>query len=158
MTIPTALSPRECALMRRVATGQRVVEAGALLGASTILLAKVASKLTSIDRHEGYSGPTLRPFLHHLHHFGVAGNVDVRVGEAALHLPTVAADVAFIDLTGTLDVTLQAMWATTASILMIHDTQRQHCDGVAKAIALAGGRAIAQADTLSVVWVPKQRR
>jgi hypothetical protein len=151
MAIPCALSLRERTEMVRWARGKRVVEAGALLGGSTVTLASVAASVISIDRHVGYTGPTLRTFMANLYHAGVASKVDVRVGDAIALLPNAPADIAFIDLTGTFDVTLKALQAVRAPIVMIHDTERQRCGGVAQAIKAMGGRALAQVDTLAVV-------
>lgn len=137
--------------MTRYAAGRRVVEAGALLGGSTVTLAAVAAHVTSIDRHVGYSGPTLRPYLANLARCGVAGRVTPHVGDAADWLAVTPADVAFIDLTGTYDVTLAALRAVRAPVVLVHDVGRVRCDGVAAAIAAVGGRILEHVDTLAVV-------
>lgn len=149
--IPCALSAAERNLLASMARGRRVVEAGALLGGSTVTLAKVATTVVSIDRHEGYSGPTLRPFLANLDRCGVRSRVDVRVGDAAHLLTSVDADVAFVDLTGTYEVTLAALWAVRAPVVLVHDVDRQRCEGVARAIRMVGGVGLAQVDTLAVL-------
>jgi protein-L-isoaspartate O-methyltransferase len=78
--IPTALSLPEARELARLAEGRRVVEAGALLGFSTVVLARAAASVVSVDRHEGYDAPTLGKFLRNLDRFGVQGRVEVRVG------------------------------------------------------------------------------
>jgi hypothetical protein len=87
--IQTALSNSECTLLRRIAAGRRVVEAGALLGFSTVLLASVAASVVSIDRHEDYGPSTWRPYRSNLVRFTVLAehhdelaNTNVRVALA----------------------------------------------------------------------------
>lgn len=151
MDIPCALSPRERAVLQRWARWRRVVEAGALLGGSTVTLASVAAHVTSIDRHEGYSGPTLRPYLANLDRYGVRPRVRPLVGDATALLPSVEADVGFLDLTGTYAVTLAALRALRAPVALVHDVGRPHCHGVEAAILTVGGRPLAHVDTLVVV-------
>src|SRR5882762_9345058 len=52
--IPTAISSREASFMSALARGKTVVEFGALLGFSTVVLSRAARWVTSIDRHQGY--------------------------------------------------------------------------------------------------------
>lgn len=90
--IPTALSSREDQALRRYAMGRVVVEAGALLGHSTIQLARTAKRVTSIDRHSGYTywpNDTLRSFNRNMEVAGVANRVQSIVGDFSLlaHFP-----------------------------------------------------------------------
>jgi tRNA A58 N-methylase Trm61 len=129
--IPTSLSCRETLALQRWGRERVVVEAGALLGFSTITLAQVARRVVSVDRHVGYNGaPTERRFRSNLHRTGVADRVDVRVGDITDHLPTISADFAFIDLDGTAATTGTALAHLRSSLVGVHDLGRSHCPGV----------------------------
>ena len=84
--IPTALSPAESMLLQRVARGRRVVEAGALLGHSTIVLASTAASVVSIDKHEGYGPSTLGAWLRNIDRYCVQGLVKLVQGDALVEL------------------------------------------------------------------------
>jgi predicted O-methyltransferase YrrM len=77
VNIPTAISDREARFLREVARDKSVIEFGALLGFSTVILAEVAGDLTSIDRHNGYTGPTLNQLISNLYRYGANGKVRV---------------------------------------------------------------------------------
>lgn len=149
INIPTSISPRELDVMLRLARGKRVVEFGALLGFSTISMAKVASKVISIDKHEHYGPSTLNQFGSNLDAFGVKGKVEVRIVdvEASDH---VFGDVGFIDLNGTLKTTLQAIEKCRCPVIMIHDLNRTGCAGVEEAIKKAGLHICKHVDSLAV--------
>lgn len=146
---PTAMSAPEARLLQRYADGRRVVEAGALLGYSTIRLAQVAARVVSIDRHEGYSAPTYRRFRSNIERAGVSRRVTPVVGDAVALLPQHAADLAFIDLTGQLALTAAAMKAAQARLVAVHDLGRAYCQ-VDEAIVAAGFRVVEAVDTLAV--------
>lgn len=137
ISIPTTLSPREVRLLTRVTESRRVVEAGALLGFSTIATACKASHVVSIDRHEGYSGSTWHPFLSNLHRFGVRDKVTPVKGDIKDVLPLYHGDIGVLDLTGTFEDTLQALALFQVPYLLIHDFQRVKCEGVERAIKAA---------------------
>lgn len=117
-----------------VCRNQRVVEAGALLGFSTLLIGDVAAHVTSIDLHEGYGPSTLGPYMSNIRNMG-CGNIRTVVGDFRNHLNAVKADVAFIDLTGKEDITREALSLLNKSveIALVHDLGRVNCDGVIRA-------------------------
>jgi hypothetical protein len=126
---PSSLSDRETACLQRWARDKRVVEAGALLGYSTIKLAEVATHVVSIDKHEGYTTPTLRRYLTNLERAGVRGKVTPLVGDAPPLLASVRdVDFAFIDLTGKGDLTMTSIMRSHAPIVGVHDFGRPGCE------------------------------
>lgn len=150
--VPTAVSDRESSCLQRYATGRRVVEAGSLLGYSTITLARVAAHVTSIDQHVNYSGPTMRGFLSNLERHGVRERVTPIVGDCLLALPALPlADFGFIDLTGDFSVSVRALKAMRAPVIGIHDFGRSHCEGVEAAVKSLGYRVVEVVDTLCIV-------
>ena len=148
INIPTALSAREVNSLQRWAHGKRVVEAGALLGYSTLRLSDVAKSVVSIDKREGYSGPTLAPYLHHVWNYGNANILPVQ-GDVLTELPHYRGDFGFIDLTGKFELTQAALAAIRCPIVGIHDFSRPKCEGVAQAIE--GMEALELTDTLVIV-------
>lgn len=157
--IPTALSKREDLALQRYAAGKRVVEAGALLGHSTIQLALTAAHVTSIDRHSGYQyrpNDTLRQFKRNLDVSGVAQKVTWVVGDFSL-LASYPADFAFIDLCGTFANSLAAIRAARAPLIGIHDYERQSCKGVALAVQASGRKVIERIDSLVILGASNER-
>lgn len=155
--IPTALSRREDLALQRYARDRRVVEAGALLGHSTIQLAQTAKHVVSIDRHIGYDywrNDTLRAFRRNLTVGGVFQKVDAVVGDAVQMLPRYSADFAFIDLCGTYGGTLAAIRAARAPLIGIHDFERQSCAGVARAVKDSGYAIRERIDSLVILEKP----
>lgn len=153
MYIPTALSAREASALSRHAEGKVVVEAGALLGFSTIHLAKTAKQVTSIDRHTGYDywrNDTLKEFCRNLEVAGVSGRVNTVVGDFSL-IATYPADFAFIDLDGTYRTTLRAIALAGADRIGIHDYDRQSCPGVAQAVKDSGLAILERIDSLVIL-------
>jgi hypothetical protein len=151
--IPTALSKREDAVLQHYARDKTVVEAGALLGHSTIQLASVAKRVISIDRHCGYQywpNDTLRMFKRNLEVTGVARKVQWIVGDCHL-LANYRADFAFIDLCGTYANTLAAIRAARAPHIAVHDYERQSCRGVALAVMASGYKIVERVDSLIVL-------
>lgn len=149
--IPTALSDREVVALKRMAGGMRVAEAGALLGHSTLQLARVASLVVSIDRHEGYGPSTLRSFMSNVEG---AGNIIPIVGDAKQILPLLEVDRYFIDLDGTYETTKAVLSAIPFrnQQIGVHDFGRVNCEGVAKAILEVDGYIIDEVvDTLAIV-------
>lgn len=151
--IPTALSPREDALLRKYAANRRVTEAGALLGHSTVQLAQTADRVVSIDRHTGYQhwrNNTLRQFYRNLEVTGVSGRVQPVVADFAV-MELFPADFVFIDLDGTFDTTLAALLLARAPLIGLHDYERHHCQGVERAVKASGLRVIERADSLVIL-------
>jgi predicted O-methyltransferase YrrM len=54
LDIPTAMTEPEALAIQQLAMDKRVLEVGALLGFSTIMMAKSAIEVVSIDPHAGY--------------------------------------------------------------------------------------------------------
>lgn len=150
--ISTALSAAEDTLLKSIASGQRVVEAGALCGHSTLLLSHSATNVVSIDKHEGYGPSTFNTFMSNIRRHG-RGNVSVLVGDATELLPHVYAHVAFIDLTGEYDLTKRALASLPGWVewVAIHDVGRVHCEGVMKAIRESVWELVDIADTLGIL-------
>lgn len=142
--IPTAISPREARFMQQIADDREVIEYGALLGFSTVVLARAAATLVSVDRHDGYSGETLRPYLSNLDRYGVRVTA---VQDDCLSWAGHKADVAFIDLTGQYQLTKDMLLHLASPLALIHDLDRPRCD-VDRAIKDAVWRPIGQVDTL----------
>lgn len=146
LSIPTAVTAAEAAELQRHAKGKIVLEVGALLGYSTILLAKVAERVHSVDPHVGYPAsnprPTLKPFLRNLHASNVRQRVTVHLGTDAEILPALrddSFDMAFLDLTGMYDDTLACMERVTrllkpGSVLCVHDCGHPEWPGAAEAV------------------------
>lgn len=123
------------------ARGRRVTECGSLLGFSTVVMARVAQHVLSVDRHDGY--PTLglpndteRVFRNNLDRHNLAGKVEVVVGDYQRAQEYRTPDFAFIDLDGTLATTLAAARLLPAPRVAIHDYGRFACGGVAQAVEI----------------------
>lgn len=144
--IPSAISPREARFMQSICKEKRVVEFGALLGFSTIILAEVAGSLTSVDRHIEYSGPTLNQLISNLHRYGVNDSVRVIEGDAATW-SNLAGDIAFIDLTGQYEITKRVLSGLSCKLALVHDFDRPNCD-VGRGIRDAGWKVIGHVDSL----------
>lgn len=151
---PTSISTREAEALQRWACGRRVVEAGSLLGGSTIIIAEVAAHVTSIDKHKDYTTPTFKRFMSNLRRAGVAYKVGAVVGDVRQELPKVHADFAFLDLTGEFHLTRQALEAIQAPLIGVHDFGRVHCSGVEQAICELGYEILEHVDTLVVCRKP----
>lgn len=152
--IPTALSEREARRLQHYALGAQVVEAGALLGFSTIAMAEVAQSVVSIDHHRGYFGNkySLALFLRNIDVCNVAHKVTTVVADAsALRWHSENTDFAFIDLDGKKSTTLRAIQMCQASIIAVHDYARLNCGGVAAAVTASSLEVIERADSLIVL-------
>lgn len=124
--IPTALSHREIMCLQRWALNKRVIEAGALLGASTVALSHVANSVISIDKHEGYTGPSLKPYMNNIWLYGNANVLPV-VGDVLHHLQRYHGQFGFIDLTGDDLLTRIALNLIQCPVVAVHDHQRPNC-------------------------------
>lgn len=137
LRIPSAMSDYEAERLSFYARDREITEFGALLGFSTVVLARAGRHVTSIDRHTGYDNKpndTERIMRCNLERYGVAKKVDVIVGDFR-QVAKSPCDLAFIDLDGTASTTWQAAWHCQSKLLAIHDYARQSCGGVARAIS-----------------------
>jgi len=159
VAIPNAFTAAELELLRQVAAGARVVEAGALLGFSTVTIAEVAREVVSIDPHQGYPAAaprsTWEQFSANLREYGVVDRVTAIRGSAEDWLPAMRADLAFFDLTGEYDVTAACLnRAPHVPRVAMHDYQRADCAGATRAVEefiSRRGRAVTRAGTLIVI-------
>lgn len=135
----------------RLAQGRTVVEAGALLGATTLKLATVAKQVVSIDIHNGYGPSTYRAYMSNLARFGDMNIITPVQADAVEMLPSVDADLVFIDLTGEFDLTQRALRAVKRGVICVHDLLRQNCQGVERAISFAGWKVAYAVDSLAVL-------
>ena len=152
--IPSALTAREDAALRRWSYQRIVTEAGALLGHSTVEIARTARMVTSIDRHAGYDGipnDTLRLFQRNIEVADITIPIVCVVGDAIAELPKYPANFVFIDLCGTLAVTLAAIKAAKAQFIAVHDFQRQNCSGVGMAVEASGLPVIERIDSMVIL-------
>jgi predicted O-methyltransferase YrrM len=145
IAIPTAMTDVEAALAS-LAAGGVVLEVGALLGYSTVVLASRAEFVLSIDPHDGYPDgdprPTLAPFLENLARYGVRDKVAVIVEPAEKALPFLASeyfDLVFVDVTGRYEDTIAVMEGTmpllrTGGVLAVHDCGHPEWPGVNRAV------------------------
>ena len=136
-SIRSAMSPYETARLEFWARGRSVVEMGALLGYSTVVMARVARGVVSIDRHTGYDNKpndTERIMRCNLERYSVAKKVTVVVGDYR-EVAKWPSDLAFVDLDGTAATTWAAAWLSQARLVAIHDFARQNCQGVARCVS-----------------------
>lgn len=151
--IPTALTVAESERLEELADDRFVLEAGALLGYSTIVLARVAAHVVSVDPHDGYPAddprPTLDSYLANLKRYDVVDRVTPVLMTLDLALPFLTPeyfDLVFFDLTGEYEDTAQAMrsvehWLTGGlAALAVHDCGHPEWPGVQRAVAEFGER------------------
>lgn len=143
------MTEAETRLLQRVTRDKHVVEAGALLGYSTIRIAEVARKVVSIDRHEGYTTDTYRRYRSNLQRARVRDRVAVVRAEAVPAIKAAVGDVGFVDLTGQFELTRDALRAMQPRLVLVHDVGRAHCR-VDDAIGAAGFRVVEAVDTLAL--------
>jgi predicted O-methyltransferase YrrM len=98
------LHEAEAVKLQELAKGKLVLELGSQYGLSTIVMAKVADKVVSVDWHKGdeHAGfhNTLQPFTKNLKKFSVADKVIVLVGrfeDVCPHLQQHSFDLVFVD-------------------------------------------------------------
>lgn len=152
--IPTALSLREAKRLQHYARDRFVLEVGALLGFSTVVMARVARQVLSIDRHTGYDklpNDTYKQFRRNLEVYNVRGKVVPVLGDFRA-MRQWGSDFCFIDLDGTHGTTLEAIRLCRAPIVGVHDYGRQNCPGVASAVRASGYRVMERVDSLIVLW------
>ena len=90
--IMSAISHREAVRLARLARDGVVLELGSHLGYSTIVLARTAALVHSVDWHRGDPDaglePTLMPFFGNILKYGVADKVVAHIGRFEDILPT----------------------------------------------------------------------
>src|SRR6266550_1289917 len=158
-TIPTALTHDELYALWRLAEGRLVYEAGSLLGASTIALAQTARLVVAVDPHDGYPrkdpSPTWELFDRNLRTYGVRGKVQPIRATLADAPPKAAYDLAFADLTGEHDVTMDFLMAARyVKMVAVHDYGRAGCEGATRAVdqwLKTFKRRVTRVDTLIIL-------
>lgn len=147
------MTSSERTLLSYIARDRRTIEAGALVGRSTVDLAKVAKHVISIDRHTGYGPDTLRPYLRNIDPF--RSRITPIVGDVRDHLPTIDAETCLVDLLGDYPTTKYCLDNLHPNLrfVAIHDTHRALCSGVDAAIQASLDRwePLMQADTLTIL-------
>ena len=145
--IPTALTESETTALQAIVKDKYVLEIGALLGYSTVVMAQTAKCVTSIDPHEGYPEdnprPTWAPYLANLRKHQVQGKV-LPIRDTWQHavkegLPA-PYDVVFMDLTGKYEDThellmyLHPEWGWRLKTICVHDCGHPDWPGVDRAV------------------------
>jgi hypothetical protein len=178
LDIPTALSEPEAVALQQLAVGKRVLEVGALLGFSTIMLAQVALEVASVDPHQGYPTDNPRdtwvPFNTNLLRHGVADKVlayrDLYNGRSASLIADEwgAPDFVFIDADGTYDTTFRLielaaehvavpMEDPASSLIAVHDYGLREWPGAGAAVrdyCTQAGTNFGLIDTLALIRLP----
>lgn len=167
--VPSAVTEAEARALCGLAEGQRVLEAGAQFGRSTIAFASVAAMVHSVDWHRGDAwagelGDTLPAFLANLERHGVRDRVVVHVGRFEDVAPALRDrwfGLVFLDGAHGYedvrrDVVLFAPKAAAGGYVAFHDFARH--EGVTKAVtewAAAAGLypIVAPCESLAVVRV-----
>lgn len=139
INIPSALTHRETALLQSMAFDRHVLEAGALLGYSTVALAQVAKHVTSYDPHMGYPAarpsPTWNIFNHNITCHGVSEQITAHRMSFEECLDFSSYDMAFADMTGRYAITSKFLELTShIPIVGIHDYERNNCHGATNAV------------------------
>ena len=104
--IPSAITGEEAARLASLASGGDVLELGAWLGFSTVVLAQAARRVTSVDWHQGDASLTVMgradqdtwaAYRENLARYGVAAKVDARRGRFEDVLPALRKQGALFD-------------------------------------------------------------
>lgn len=136
--IPSAVTPVESLALAKLAYGKNVLELGAHYGYSTVLLASVATHVTSVDWHRGdeHAGhcDSLEAYTQNLAKYGVTDKVTTIVGRFEQEVPTLAEagqqfDGAFLDgqhdiLSATRDLALLLTVVKPGGFIAFHDYGR----------------------------------
>jgi predicted O-methyltransferase YrrM len=134
---------------------------GAHLGFSTVVLARAAAELHSVDWHKGdeYAGEgDLQAFRTNLRSHGVEERVSVHIGRFEDVLPRFIRqfDLIFIDGDHSLeavrrDIGLALPLLAKGGVIAFHDYGRKETDGVTRAVDERFETVTILADTLAVV-------
>ncbi len=158
-SIPTALTKAELEMLWHLAADKLVYEAGSLLGASTIALAQTAKIVVAVDPHDGYPrkdpSPTWELFDRNLRMHGVRGKVQPIRATLADAPPKAAYGLAFADLTGEYDITMDFLMAARhVKWVAVHDYGRAGCEGATRAVdqwLKTFKRRVTRVDTLIIL-------
>jgi methyltransferase family protein len=149
--IPTALTTKERFALQAIVRDKHVLEIGALLGYSTVIMAQNAKRVVSLDPHEGYPEgaprPTWERYLANLDMYGVREKVIPVQATWQAAVGTLPSDclypyeVVFIDLTGKYEDTKEALmyfhpeWGWSLKTIAVHDCGHPDWPGVDQAVA-----------------------
>lgn len=153
--IPTALSERESRLLRHLPEYHPIViEVGSLFGYSTLQLSENAQKVVAIDPHEGYpdrnAPSTWDKFMRNLTLYGRSNIVPVKDYFQNVDMPK--AHMAFVDLDGKYNTTLRCINALNhVDIIVVHDFNRQSCEGVKYAVKYSNRTLDKVIDTCAIL-------
>ncbi len=160
--IETSLTAAEAAELRRLAVGKVVLEVGAAFGFSTVVLARAASLVVSVDHHNAHG--SLEAFRRNLDAHRVSGKVVPILAGSQAALPLLAPggmfDLAFVDgdhrASGVrYDATQALRLVRPGGVLAFHDYGEYTCPEVAPALdALFDGLPRRLVDTLLIITVP----
>jgi len=154
--------------LARLAKGNRVLEIGSYLGASTVCLAQTAARVVSVDTHDGrgtmHPADTFEPFVANLNRYGVDRKVAAIVGTVdALEdfYEDDPFDLVFIDgghdaESVAHDIARARELLAPGGVIAFHD-YRSNEPAVTAAVdglILAGGRLVSLTDSLAVVTPP----
>jgi Methyltransferase domain len=150
--IPTALTRAESEAIEELANDCFVLEAGALLGYSTVVMARVAAHVVSVDPHDDYPAadprPTFDQYQDNIERFDVEFRVTTVLTTLDKALPFLIPDYfdfVFLDLSGEYEDTIRAMrgvehWLTGGLVaLAVHDCGHPDWPGVSAAVSEFAG-------------------
>lgn len=154
--INTSLTAAETAELQRLANGKDVLEIGSAYGYSTVALALVAKRVTTVDPHTGHN--SLDALVDNLHANGLTGKVWWIVDRSQDILPTLAPrafDLVWIDGDHTAEVVEHDLRAAQTllrpgGVLACHDYDEDTCPGVKIALDRVLGPPPKLVDTLAV--------
>lgn len=154
--INTSLTSAETAELQRLAAGKDVLEIGSAYGYSTVALALVADRVTTVDPHTGHD--SFGTMVRNLDANGLTGKVWWIVGRSQDILPTLAPafDLVWIDGDHTADVVEHdVQWALKllrpGGVIACHDYGEDTCPGVQVALdKMFGESAFELIDTLAI--------
>lgn len=142
----SAVSAPEAHALQELARGHSVLEVGSAWGYSTIVMARVARLVVSVDPHQALG--SLVDFRANLQAHGVASRVQVLVEDSRTALPSLLAagrrfELVFIDGDHSEPaVRFDAMWArhliTPGGVVAFHDYHAEAGDPVTEALASWG--------------------
>ena len=159
LTIPTAISAAEADALEALARGRKVLEIGAQFGYSTVLMARVAESVVSIDWHKGDPNAgfvdSLWTFRENLHRNAVQDKVVTVIAPSLQALPFLKAEAfdlifhdASHDYQSVRDDLMAAVPLIRTGYIAVHDYGR--FDGLTSAVSLVLGSPSQVVDTLAI--------